>query len=232
MRNSITVILAVMALASCAFGQGEPTAKLEAKPEQKLAPIKLDPPKLDKGIPVMQALSKRHSTRTITDAKLSRQQLSEILWAADGVNRPADNHRTAPSAIAKYPVDIYAVMEEGVYLYEPGKHDLVPVAAGDFRKQTGRQDFVYIAPLNLVYVADLDKFKSATQTGPAMPDDVKLTWAAIEAGAQVENVYLYCASEGLGTVIRGSVDGAAFGKVINARPSQKVICAQTVGHPK
>lgn len=231
MRNLVIALLAFSVFASCAIAQTQPAAKPEAKPELKLAVIKLDSPKLDKGIPLMQALSKRHSTRTITDAKLSSQQLSEILWAADGVNRP-DNHRTAPSAIAKYPVDIYAVLPEGVYLYEPIKHDLVPVAAGDFRKQAGRQDFVYIAPLNLVYVADLDKFKVGQPASAKPNDEANFTWAAIEAGAQVQNVYLYCASEGLGAVIRGSVDSAAFLKVINARPSQRVICAQTVGYPK
>lgn len=106
----------------------------------------------------------------------------------------------------------------------------MPVAQGDFRKQAGSQDFVYIAPLNLVYVADLDRLKSGR--GPALSDETKIKWASIEAGAMVENVYLYCASEGLGAVIRGSVDGAAFGKVINAGPSQRVLCAQTVGKPK
>jgi nitroreductase len=225
MKTLAAVTLALTALTSC--GQTQPAAKPD---EAKLTTIKLEQPKLDKGIPVMQALSKRHSTRTITESKLSPQQLSEILWAADGVNRP-DNHRTSPSAMARYPVDIYAVLPEGVYLYEPIKHDLVPVVAGDFRKQAGRQDFVYIAPLNLVYVADLDRFKLGAQP-TNLPEDTMLQWAAIEAGCQAQNVYLYCASEGLGTVIRGTIDSAAFGKVINARPSQRVLCAQTVGHPK
>ena len=227
MRNVVRALLAVILLASGAVAQTAPAAT----PAMKLTTIKLAAPKLDKGMPLMQALSKRASTRTITDAKLTDQQLSEILWAADGKNRP-DGHRTAPSAIAKYPVDIYAVLPQGVYLYDVAKHDLVPVAEGDFRKQTGRQDFVYLAPLNLVYVADLDRFKAGSQTGSNLSDEAKFTWAAIEAGAQVQNVYLYCASEGLGAVIRGSVDGAAFAKVIDARPSQRVICAQTVGHPK
>lgn len=230
MRNVLIALLALCLLASVAFAQTAP-APTQPTPAMKLTTIKLAAPKLDKGIPLMQALSKRASTRTITDAKLTDQQLSEILWAADGVNRP-DGHRTAPSAIAKYPVDIYAVLPEGVYLYDVAKHALNPIAEGDFRKQAGRQDFVYIAPLNLVYVADFDKFKVGAKPGSTMSEEMMMTWAAVEAGAQVQNVYLYCASEGLGAVIRGSVDGPAFLKVINARPSQKVICAQTVGHPK
>jgi len=229
MKKALFAVLAVFVIGSVAVAQGAPAT--DAKPAGKLAIIKLPAPKLDGGMPLMQALSKRQSTRTITDAKLSEQQLSEVLWAADGANRP-NGHRTAPSAIAKYPVDIYAVLPEGVYLYDVAKHELNPVAEGDFRKQAGRQDFVYIAPLNLVYVADFDKFKVGAKPGSTMSDEQMMTWAAVEAGAMVQNVYLYSASEGLGSVIRGSVDGPAFLKVINARPSQHVICAQTVGHPK
>lgn len=224
MLRPVTVVIALAALSSCAFAQTQPT--------NKLATIQLEKPRLDRGIPLMQALAKRQSTRTYADEKLSLRQLSEILWAADGVNRPDNSHRTAPSAIAKYPVRIYAVLPEGVYLYEPVKHELAPVAAGDFRKQTGKQDFVYTAPLNLVYVADFDKFKAEPKPATNLSEEMMMRWAAVEAGAQVQNVYLYCASEGLGAVIRGSIDGDAFAKVINAGPSERVICAQTVGHPK
>lgn len=198
---------------------------------QAPAVIKLDPPQLDKGIPVMQALSKRQSIRDLSSKELTKQQLSEILWAADGVNRPK-GERTAPSAMRKYPVDIYAVLPNGVYLYDPGRHDLTIAASGDYRKTTGGQEFVYNAPLNLVFVADLDKInKDSPVKIVTLPESEKMTWAAIEAGCQAENVYLYCASEGLGATIRASVDKDAFGKLIHARPSQHIICAQTVGVP-
>ncbi len=228
MRTLAAVLFGICFIASVSLAQ---TPTTEAKPAAKPATIKLPAPKLEKGMPLMQALSKRQSTRTLSDAELTEQQLSEILWVADGVNRP-DGHRTAPSAIAKYPVDIYVVLPQGVYLYNVAKHELALVVEGDFRKQAGRQDFVYTAPLNLVYVADFDRFKVDAKPGSTMSDELMMTWSAVEAGAMVQNVYLYCASEGLGAVIRGSVDGAAFLKVINGRPSQHVICAQTVGRPK
>lgn len=208
-----------------------PTAILAEGSAGAPALIKLDSPQLDKGIPVMQALSKRQTIRDISSKELTKQQLSEILWAADGVNR-SKGERTAPSAMHKYPVDIYAVLSNGVYLYSPDKQELSIVASGDYRKKTGGQEFVYTAPLNLVFVADLEKIdKDAPKQIVALPESEKLLWAAIEAGCQAENVYLYCASEGLGATIRGSIDKDAFGKLIHSRSSQHVICAQTVGVP-
>lgn len=175
----------------------------------------------------MQALKNRHSDKEYADTKLTKQQLSEVLWAADGVNRE-DGHRTAPSAMGKYPIDIYVVLEEGIYLYNPAKHELTPVAQGDFRKQSASQDYAHTAPLNLVYVADFEKFAGVRDASPE-----KMTeWACMESGAQAQNVYLYCASEGLASVFRVSIDKDQFGKAINVRPSQSIIAAQTVGHAK
>ncbi|MFA5238424.1 MAG: SagB/ThcOx family dehydrogenase [Phycisphaerae bacterium] len=189
--------------------------------------IKLSKPDLEKGIPVMAALKNRKSTRDISDKKLTLQQLSELLWAADGVNRP-DGKRTAPAARAKYAVDIYVVLPEGVYLYDVAKHELTLIAKGDFRKQAGMQDFVYIAPVNLVYVLNLKNWQEKSQSKPDQKQD---RWISIELGAIAENVHLYCASEGLGTVIRGMIDGKKFGEVIKVKPEQ-VLLAQTIGQPK
>jgi SagB-type dehydrogenase family enzyme len=197
----------------------------------KLAPIKLEKPDFEKGVPLMKALKQRKSDRAIGDRKLTRQQLSEVLWAANGVNRD-DGKRTAPSAMSRYPVDIYAVLEEGIFLYKPKEHELVPVAEGDFRKQTGMQPFVPTAPLNIIFVADLEKFADPRRPGRDIPNELKMQWAAIEAGCQVQNVYLYCASEGLATVVRGMVDRENLGKAMKLRPEQSIICAQTVGLPK
>ena len=226
-HNTLAVRLsfAILVLAATLTAQ-EPATPAAPQPPA-LEVIKLDAPRLDAGIPTMQALKQRRSERKLAETKLSKQQLSEVLWAADGVNRE-DGHRTAPSAMGKFPVDIYVVLEEGVYLYSPAKHELTPVAQGDFRKQAGTQDYLYAAPLNLVYVADYDKFadvKDATA-------EKKVEWACMEVGSQSENVYFYCASEGLATVFRVSIDKEQFGNVIQLRPSQSVIAAQTVGNTK
>jgi SagB-type dehydrogenase family enzyme len=202
--------------------------KQEGMKEMKLNIIKLNEPDLKKGLPLMQALKKRKSDRNFSDKALTLQQLSELLWSANGINRK-DGMRTAPSAMNVHPVDVYAVLSEGIYRYEPDKHQLVPVAQGDFRKTAGSQDFVAVAPLNLVYVADLSRFNDPKRS---MPDEGKINWSYAETGFQAENVYLYCASEGLGSVVRAFIDKEKFGKAINIQPNQTIILAQTIGYLK
>jgi len=189
-------------------------------------PIKLNWPKLDKGISVMQALKNRKSERELSDKKLSLQHLSELLWAANGVNRE-DGKRTAPSALNKHTIDVYVVLQEGVYLYEPVKHQILPIVEGDFRKLAGMQDYVHTAPVNLIYVADLNKLKDLPMPAPT---DEKLKWAYIEAGHKAENVCLYCASEELGVATRTLINKEKLGNVIKLRPEQIIISAQTVGY--
>ncbi len=189
--------------------------------------IKLNPPDLNKGISIMQSLKKRKSQRDITDKKLTLQQLSELLWAADGVNRP-DGKRTSPAALALYAVDIYVVLPEGVYLYDVAKHQLNRIAKGDFRELAGVQDFVYIAPVNLVYVLNLSNWQNPQMEISNAKRDL---WTHFEVGLIAQNVNLYCASEGLGATVRGLIEGKKFGEVIKVRP-QQVVLAQTIGHPK
>jgi SagB-type dehydrogenase family enzyme len=203
--------------------------KADVAKEMKLSIIKLEKPNFETGAPLMKALKHRKSDRDFSDKKLTLRQLSEVLWAADGVNRD-DGKRTSPSAMARYPVDIYAVLAEGVYFYDVAKHELVPVVEGDFRSQTGGQPFVATAPLNVVFVASLDRFGG--RPGREMPNETKMQWAALEVGCQSQNIYLYCASEGLATVIRGMVDKEKLGPTMKLKPEQVIICAQTVGLPK
>jgi nitroreductase len=190
--------------------------------------IKLLTPDKNKGIPVMQALNSRKTTRELSDKKLSFQQLSELLWAANGINR-VDGKRTAPAAMNMQFVDLYVVAQEGIYVYDAIKNRLIPVKEGDFRKETGSQDFVSEAAVNLLYVADLEKLKNMPARISNLSNEDKLKWAYIGAGCQVENVNLYCASEGLGEVVRGSVDAQKIQNLIKTHPEQVVLIAQTVG---
>lgn len=189
---------------------------------QDLKPVSLPQPQTDGGRPLMLVLKDRKTTRDFAADKLSPQVLSNLLWAAFGVNRP-DGRRTAPSAMNRQEIDIYVATSDGLFIYNAQANRLDPVLAQDVRAATGTQPFVAMAPLDLVYVADLAKAGSE-------PDADLYT--AADTGFIAQNVYLYCASEGLATVVRGSVDRVALAKAMKMRPEQKIILAQTVGYPK
>ncbi len=192
---------------------------------QELKEIKLPNPQLEGGRPLMQALKDRQSSREFSTEKLPLQVLSNLLWAADGVNRPDSKKRTAPSAVNWQNIDIYVALAEGLYLYDPLEHSLKPVLGEDIRAMTGKQDFVKDVPLNLIYVADFSKITRGTE-------EDKNFYSAAHTGFISQNVYLYCASEGLATVVRGMVDRETLAKAMKLRPEQKVIFAQSVGYPK
>ena len=207
MRKSVFIVLLISA--GCLLAQD-------------LKPIPLPQPQTEGGRPLMQVLRERKTTRDFAPDKLSQQLLSNLLWAAFGVNRE-DGKRTAPSAMNWQEMDIYVATGDGLFLYNAERNRLEPVLAQDIRHATGTQPFVATAPLNLVYVADLSKVRS----GP----DTELFTAA-DAGFISQNVYLFCASEKLATVVRGSIDRVALAKAMRLRPQQKIILAQTVGLPK
>jgi SagB-type dehydrogenase family enzyme len=192
---------------------------------QDLKPIPLPQPQMDGGRPLMQVLKERKSTRTFSPEKLPRQTLGNVLWAAFGINRPDTGQRTAPSAMNRQEIDIYVAAADGLYLYDAKGNRLQPVSTNDVRAATGLQPFVKDAPVELVYVADYARMGRGT-------DDEKNLYAAADTGFVSQNVYLFCASEGLATVVRGSVDRAALAKTMKLRPEQKIILAQTVGYPK
>jgi nitroreductase len=193
--------------------------------EQASTDVQLPKPQMDGGKPLMQALKDRHSTRTFSADKLPPQVLSNLLWAAFGVNRPEAGERTAPSAMNKQEIDIYVASADGLFLYDAKAQSLKAVLPDDVRAMTGGQDFVATAPINLVYVADLAKMGNGSEAD-------KSFYSAADTGFIAENVYLFCASEGLATVVRGSVDRDALAKRIGLRPDQKITLAQTVGYPK
>ena len=188
-------------------------------------PRVLPPPQTEGGKPLMTALRERHSTREYSDRPLPPQILSDLLWAAFGINRPASGDRTAPYWRHVMVLDIYAVMADGVWLYDPKGHALAPYLAADLRAQTGLQDFVAGAPLNLVYVAHGERMTDIS------PEDRRL-YASVDAGFIGQNVYLFCASAGLATVFRGAVDYPKLARALNLPAAQFVTFAQTVGYPR
>ncbi len=171
------------------------------------------------------ALKNRKTTRAFNEKPLPQQTLSDLLWAAFGVSRPDSGKRTAPSAKNQQEIDIYVATADGLYLYDAKPHQLVQLSANDLRSFCGMQGFVANAPVNLVYVADFSKMSS-------MSKDDQVFYSAVDTGFISQNVYLFCAANGLVTVVRGSVDREALAKKINLRKDQRVILAQTVGYPK
>jgi SagB-type dehydrogenase family enzyme len=191
---------------------------------QDLKPVKLPPPRTDGGRPLMQVLKDRSSSRSFSNDTIPVQVLSDMLWAAWGINRPESGRRTAPSASNRQEIDVYVTTDNGVFVYDAVGHALNPVLAEDIRALTGTQPYVKDAPVNLVYVADFSKMGNGD-------DNQKYSTASANTGFISENVYLYCASEGLATVVRGSVDKPTLEAAMKLRPEQKVILAQTVGYP-
>lgn len=196
-----------------------------------LALIKLPPPDTKGGKPLMQCLSERHTNRAISPQKLPDEVLSNLLWAAAGINRPESGKRTAPSAVNWQEIDIYAAMEEGLYRYNAKTHTLDPVLKNDLRRSTTTfiqpsRSAVAGAPLQLIYVADYAKMSFVAS------DADKALYSAADAGFIAQNVYLYCASAGLASVVRGMVDRDALSGEMKLRDKQKIILVQAVGYPQ
>lgn len=193
---------------------------------QSIKEIILKAPDKSRGANVMKALADRHSDRVFADRTLSLQDLSNLLWAANGVNRPADGKRTAPSALNKQDIDVYVFTPEGVYLYDAARHVLKPVADGDHREAVaGGQDFVKAAPVSLVYVSDLSRF------GKGVTEQTKLM-GAMDAGIVSQNVNLFCAGVGLSTVPRATMDKATLKKLLHLSDTQIPMMNNPVGFPK
>ena len=184
----------------------------------------LPAPRKDLGKSLMQALQLRRSIREYSQRPLSDQVLSDIMWVAYGINRP-NGDRTAPYWRHIMVIDVYAAMADGVWLYDPQQHALHPHLGTDIRAQTGIQGFVATAPLNLVYVVHGERMTEIS------PEDRRL-YGSVDAAFAGQNVYLYCASEGLATVFRGAVDYETLGRAMRLGDEQFVAFAQTVGYPK
>ena len=192
---------------------------------QEMKPIQLPDPKLDQSKSLVQALTDRKTSREFAAGSLPLQTVSNLLWAAFGINRPDGGKRTAPSAYNKQEINIYVATAEGAYLYDPKSNALLLVAAKDLRALTGTQSYFKDAAVNLVYVADLARMNES-------PEGDKMYLTAANTGFIAENVYLYCASAGLATVFRAGIDKPKLAEALKLRPEQRITFAQTVGLPK
>jgi SagB-type dehydrogenase family enzyme len=189
---------------------------------QDLKPGKLPEPQLTIGKPLMEVLKARKSSRDFKHEKLPVQTLSNLLWAAWGINRAEAGKHTAPSARNKQEIDVYVATGDGLFLYDAKNHGLELVLSQDIRAKCGTQDYVKNAPVNLVFVADYSRMSEREETE-------KLPWSWADTGFISQNVYLYCASEGLATVVRALIDRDELAKAMKLRPDQKITLSQSVG---
>ena len=173
--------------------------------------IQLPAPQKTGGKPLMDAINQRQSIREYSGKDLDLQTVSNLMWVAYGFNR--ENKRVVPTALDKQQFEVYVALKSGVYLYDAKANKLVLKVKGDHRKSAGKQEFVRSAPLNFIYVMDAGILDSS-----------------VECGCIVQNVYLYCASAGLGSVVRGYFDQDELKKLLNLSEKKKVILCQTVGY--
>jgi len=186
--------------------------------------ILLPPVEKTGGMPLMEALQNRQSQRSFSSMDISMQQMSNLLWAAYGINRP-NGYRTVPSAKSYHEFDIYIIKSDGWYRYVPEGHFLIKQGEDDFREYAGSQDFVQTAPVNLIYVADFERMTKDDESN-------RIFYSACDVGFISQNVYLYCASEGLATVVRGERDNDRARAAFKLRPGQHIVLAQTIGFPE
>lgn len=190
--------------------------------------IKLEEPVLNKGKTVMESLQSRRSEREYGEKALSDIQLSEVIWAAGGVNR-RDGDKiigyTYPNSYNDQAMSVYAFTKDGIYLYDPAEHSLKPYIKGDHRAESGVQSYIASAPLNLLYVVDLSRMTGETE-------DERLQVASMNAGHMSANVYLYAASEGLNAICRSHIDRDELRVLLKLPAHFEPLLAQTVGFPK
>lgn len=196
-----------------------------------LNPIKLVAPVTGEGLSVKSAILKRHTAREFSPQPLSLKHLSEILWAAYGINRKPSGGRTCPSAMHVYALEVFAITAEGAFLYDPEEHKLNPVAAGDLRPLAGEQDFVATAPLDIAVFVDRDKMKKADLAFADLTEPQIMATASLDAGAATENVYLYCASENINVVERLWVAGDTLRDALGLDANHSFVIAMTLGYP-
>jgi nitroreductase len=233
MKKVIALIICAIVAAGCGSAQ----TKNQTSNDMNSETIVLTAPQ-ETGATLLSALQKRSSTRDYTADGLTLEQLSGVMWAAAGENRPG--RLTAPSAMALYPIRTYAVLPGGIYFYDAKEHKLTLVAKGDFRELAGLQEYVYTAPLNIMYIADISVFGGRWSSGAAkpegedggMPEHEILRICALDAAGYCQNANLWAAANGMGSVTRAGAKGEEFLKTISAPATYRFVLAQTVGIPQ
>ncbi|MEN6625655.1 MAG: SagB/ThcOx family dehydrogenase [Candidatus Sumerlaeia bacterium] len=218
------ISLMLLSMITGALAQAETTRPLETQS------IKLNPPDTKRGLPLMEALSVRASTREFSEKELSMQDLSDLAWAANGVNRADSKKITAPSAMNSQDIDVYYFLKSGVYLYDGLQHALKPVADGDHRAEVqrarpGQAIQPSLPPALLVIVSDMARFKRGAP-------ELKREWAALDAGIVSQNISLFCAAVGLKTVPRASTDKAKVQELLKLSDQQYILLNHPVGYAK
>ena len=209
------------AAGSTALALLKPSELFASKEKSTMLPS----PSTDDNGSLMLALKNRKSTRSFSSKPLPQQLLSDLLWAAFGINRPELGYRTAPSPRNSQEIEIYIATANGMYLYDANYHQLVQLGTEDIRNICGTQAYVAKAPINLIYVANYSRLGHRS-------NDRKLFYAAADTGFISQNVYLFCAAFGLGTVVRDLIDRPTLAAKIRMQENQRIILAQTVGYPK
>ena len=203
----------------CAVDMQAQSMEMKAIPE-----IKLNAPDKTRGSSVMKALNDRQSVREYSSENIRPQDLSDLLWAANGVNRP-DGKRTAPSCRNFQDVEVYVILTDGAYWYDAKNHSLLQVATGDYRRAVAAgQDFAAAAPMSIVLVADMTKYGNMSENSKLM--------AAIDVGIVSQNINIACAGLGLATVPRGTMDHAALKTALKLTDTHLLLINNPVGYPK
>ncbi|MCM1027995.1 MAG: nitroreductase family protein [Pseudoflavonifractor sp.] len=197
----------------------------------KIMPLKLVAPVTAEGLSVKEALMKRHTSRSFSSQPLSLKLLSEVMWAAYGINRRSTRGHVSPAAWGVYGLEVYAITEEGAYLYDPEEHKLNPVAGGDLRPLAGEQEFVKVAPLSIAIFVNRDLMAASEPALARMSDPEMMRIAALDAGAAAENVYLYATSAGLNVVERVYVAADVLRDALGLDSSRSFVVAMTLGYP-
>ncbi len=210
------------------------TAETVPSQTTELKPIELVKPEMDGGKSVLASLLVRQTNRNIKPDPLTPQEMSNLMWAAFGINRKqlrGKTGRTAASASNSQEIDLYVALPEGVYVYDAAAHKLIPVVAGDFRARSNRRGAAATAPVNIFFVVDLAKYASAPFQEPGLKDpEIQKSYYFVDTGLIAGNIYLYAASIGLAAWFH-NCDKENTHKEFNLRPEQRVLFAQTVGHP-